>query len=128
MSEIVWQIRHTVEAEVGATFAWHFWSNVSNWDDPPNEFVLEGPFAAGSVGTTRMPGQDPVQWRIRDVVPGACATIEIELDRATVAFRWRFEAMSDSRTKLVQRITLEARTLPRMSDTLTQHSGRLRKA
>jgi len=54
-----------------------------------------------------MPGQDPVQWRIRDVVPGACATIEIELDRATVAFRWRFEAMSDRRTKLVQRITLE---------------------
>ena len=82
---------------------------MSNWDDPPNEFVLEGPFAAGSVGTTRMPGQAPVQWRIRDVVPGACATIEIELDRATVAFRWRFEAMSDRRTKLVQRITLEGK-------------------
>ena len=107
MPGIVWQIEHTVEAEVSATFAWSFWSNVSNWNDPPNEFVLDGPFAAGSVGTTRMPGQDPILWRIQDVVPGTGATIEMELDRATVAFRWRFEAMSETRTKLIQRITLE---------------------
>jgi hypothetical protein len=107
MSQIVWQIEHTIEADVSAPFAWNFWSNVSNWEEPPNEFVLEGPFAEGSVGITRMPGQDPIRWRIRDVVPGAGATIDIELDRATVAFRWRFEAMSDRRTKLVQRITLE---------------------
>ena len=107
MSEIVWQIEHTVEAEVSAPFAWGFWSNVSNWNDPAAEFTLDGPFAAGSVGTTRMPGQDPIRWRIQDVVPGTCATIEMELDRAVVAFRWRFEAMSDKRTKLTQRITLE---------------------
>jgi hypothetical protein len=107
MSEIVWQIEHTVEAEVSAPFAWRFWSNVSNWNDPAAEFTLDGPFAAGSVGTTRMPGRDPILWRIQDVVPGACATIEMELDRAMVAFRWRFEAMSDKRTKLIQRITLE---------------------
>lgn len=107
MPEIVWQIEHTVEAEVSATFAWNFWSNVSNWDDPPAEFVLDGPFAAGSVGTTRIPGQDPIQWRIRDVLAGACATIEIELDRATVSFSWCFDAVSDVRTKLIQRITLE---------------------
>jgi hypothetical protein len=107
MPEIVWQIEHTVEVEVGAPFAWGFWSNVSNWDDAAAEFILDGPFAEGSVGTTRMPGQDPIRWRIQDVVPGAGATIEMELDRATVAFRWRFEAVSDTRTKLVQRITLE---------------------
>ena len=107
MSEIVWQIEHTVETDVSAPFAWSFWSNVSNWNDPAAEFTLDGPFASGTIGTTRMPGQDPILWRIHDVVPGACATIKMELDRAMVAFQWRFEAMSDKRTKLIQRITLE---------------------
>jgi len=107
MSEIVWQIEHTIEADVSATFAWRFWSNVANWDDPPAEFVLDGPFVAGSVGTTRIPGQDPIQWRIRDVLPGACATIEIELDRATASFTFSFKAVSATRTKLTQRIALK---------------------
>jgi hypothetical protein len=107
MSEIVWQIEHTVEADVSATFAWNFWSNVANWDDPPAEFVLDGPFVSGSVGTTRIPGQDPIQWRIRDVLPGARATIEIELDRATASFTFSFKAVSATRTKLIQHIVLK---------------------
>ena len=107
MRDVVWQIEHTIEAEVSSRFAWNFWTDVSNWDDPPAEFVLDGPFAAGSIGTTRIPGQDPIRWRIRDVVLGKCATIAIELERATVSFIWRFDPVSDVRTKLIQRITLE---------------------
>jgi hypothetical protein len=107
MSEIVWQIEHTVEADASATFAWNFWSDVANWDDPPAEFVLDGPFVSGSVGTTRIPGQDPIQWRIREAVPGAHATIEIELDRATVSFTFSFKAVSATRTKLTQHIALK---------------------
>ena len=107
MPEIVWQIEHTVEADVSATFAWNFWSNVANWDDPPAEFVLDGPFVSGSVGMTRIPGQDATHWRIRDVLPGECATIEIALDRATACFTFFFKAVSATRTKLTQRIVLE---------------------
>jgi hypothetical protein len=107
MSAIVWQIEHAVEADVSASFAWHFWSNVANWDDPPAEFVLDGPFVAGAVGTTRIPGQDSIRWRIRDVLPGECATIEIELDRATASFTFSFKAVSATRTKLIQHIALE---------------------
>jgi len=107
MSGIAWQIEHTVEADVSATFAWNYWSNVANWDDPPAEFVLDGPFLEGAVGTTRIPGQDPILWRIRDVLPGACATIEIGLDRATASFTFSFKAVSDTRTKLTQHIELK---------------------
>jgi len=107
MSEVVWEIEHTVEAGVSATFAWNYWSNVANWDDPPAEFVLDGPFLEGAVGTTRFPGQDPIQWRIRDALPGACATIEIELDRATAAFTFTFKPLSATRTKLTQHIVLK---------------------
>ena len=107
MSEVVWQIEHTVEADVSATFAWNYWSNVANWDDPPAEFVLDGAFVEGSVGTTRIPGQDPIQWRIRDVLSGKCATIEIELDRATASFTFSFKPVSATRTELTQHIVLK---------------------
>src|SRR5215510_14993620 len=107
MSGIAWQIEHTVEADVSATFAWNYWSNVANWDDPPAEFILDGPFLEGAVGTTRIPGQDPIQWRIRVVLPGAGATIEIELDRAMASFTFSFQALSATRTRLTQHIVLK---------------------
>jgi hypothetical protein len=125
MSEIVWQIEHAVEADVSATFAWNYWSNVANWDDPPAEFVLDGPFVAGSIGTTRIPGQDAIQWRIRDVLPGECATIEIELDRATASFTFSFKAVSATRTKLIQRIVLEGENAAAYVEHMAAGFGRL---
>ena len=38
--------------------AWGYMADVRNWDDPPAEFELDGPFEAGSRGITRMPGQE----------------------------------------------------------------------
>ena|SRR5258708_880739 len=61
------EIEHSVETDASQTVAWRFWANVSNWSDPPAEFELDGPFAVGSRGTTRMPGQPPMHWTIRDV-------------------------------------------------------------
>src|ERR1700722_11842649 len=106
MSEIAWQLEHSVEADVSPTFAWNFMSDVKNWDDPPAEFTLAGPFAAGSRGTTQIPGQPPMRWHLREVEPGAFYAVEAQLDRALLSFEWRFESASDGRTLLRQRITL----------------------
>ena len=81
-------------------------TDVKNWDDPPAQFQLDGPFAAGSWGTTQLPGQEPLRWQIRDVQPGRSFVIELPLDRATLSFEWRFDAMSDRHTRLSQRIVL----------------------
>jgi GrpB-like predicted nucleotidyltransferase (UPF0157 family) len=99
-------LEHSVEAAVSATFAWRFWTNVTNWDDPPARFVLDGTFAEGSHGTTVLPGQLPLQWRIRRVRPGRSATIEMELDRATLGFEWHFDPLADRKTRLTQRLIL----------------------
>ena len=77
-----------------------------NWDDPPAQFALHGPFAAGFQGTTFMPGQEPVRWRISDVQPGLSYTIETQLEGATLSFHWCFDAVSERRTRLTQRIVL----------------------
>ena len=106
MTDVAWQLEHTVQADVSATFAWNFWTDVTNWDDTPARFVLEGPFAAGSAGTTLMPGSDPLAWRIQDVLPGRSATIVIQLDRAILSTTWSFDAISDSRTNLTQHLVL----------------------
>jgi hypothetical protein len=47
-----------------------------------------------------------LRWQIRDVRPGRSFTIAMPLDRATLSFEWRFEAVSDRRTRLWQRIVL----------------------
>jgi hypothetical protein len=55
---------------------------------------------------TILPGRAPIRWQIRDVQPGRSFTIEMPLDRATLFFEWRFDAVSDRRTKLSQHLVL----------------------
>jgi hypothetical protein len=106
MNESRCLLEHCVEADVSVAFAWRFWTNVGNWDDPPAQFMLDGPFADGSRGTTVLPGQEPLRWCIRNVRPGRSATIEMELDRATLGFEWHFVSLADRKTKLTQRLVL----------------------
>jgi hypothetical protein len=106
MDEVAWQLEHSVETDASCSFAWSYLTDVRNWNDPPAEFSLDGPFATGSRGTTLMPGQEPVQWRIRKVQPGQLYTLETGLEGATLSFTWCFEGLSDQRTRLTQRIVL----------------------
>jgi uncharacterized protein YndB with AHSA1/START domain len=106
MGTVPWEITHSVETDANPDFAWHYWTNVANWDDPPAEFDLEGPFATGSRGATRLPGQEPLHWVIREVTPPNAATIEMSLDGAALWFEWRFVGLAGGRTQLTQRIVL----------------------
>ncbi|MFQ5740084.1 MAG: hypothetical protein ACE5JX_13840 [Acidobacteriota bacterium] len=106
MNEIVWQTEHWVETDASLGFAWSYWTEVRNWVDPPAQFELDGPFAAGSQGTTLMPGQEPVRWRIREVRSKHSYVLETELNRATLSSEWYFDAVADRRTRLTQRIVL----------------------
>lgn len=104
----VWECQRCVECDVPVSFAWQYMTDVSNWSDPPAEFALDGPFATGSRGTTRMPGQSPTSWMIRAVDPGQGYTIEggSFLDRALMLFHWRFDPLPDGGTRLTQRMEL----------------------
>jgi hypothetical protein len=104
---VAWELEHSVETDTSQTVAWNFWTNIANWSDPPAEFELDGPFEAGSRGTTRMPGQPPMRWIIRVVEPPHTSTIEGQIaDGATFSSQWRFEAFADGRTRLTQRLEL----------------------
>jgi hypothetical protein len=106
MNDVAWEMTHSVDAGVTPTFAWTYMTNVANWDDPPARFELDGPFAAGSRGTTHIPGQESRHWQVREVNPIRSYIFEMPLDRATISFEWRFEARAEGKARLTQHIIL----------------------
>lgn len=87
-------------------FAWKYRTDISNWNDPPAQFVLDGDFVAGSCGTTVLPGQQPLHWKIREVQSPVSFVLEMELDRAILTFEWRFDVSSEHTTRMTQKIVL----------------------
>jgi hypothetical protein len=107
MSDLTWETEHSVETAASSTFAWTYMSQVTNWDDPPAQFELHGPFVAGGQGTTQMPGRPTQHWQLREVRPMESYTVEFRLDRATMSFEWTFTALPGGRTRLTQQIVLK---------------------
>jgi len=105
MGNPVWEFQHSVECNAPRRFAWGYWTNVANWNDPPATFHLDGSFEAGSRLTTTLPDQT---WHsiIRDVNPDREAVIEMQLPNAVLSFHWTFEDLSEKRTRITQRLAL----------------------
>jgi 16S rRNA (guanine(966)-N(2))-methyltransferase RsmD len=103
----VWHTEHSVETAADRDFAWSYMSNVANWDDPPAEFHLDGPFAEDSRGTTTMPSQPTREWSLRDVRPPETYTVDAAIaEGATLSCTWRFDPADPGRTRLTQTLVL----------------------
>jgi hypothetical protein len=100
-----WEFQHSVKCKASRQFAWSYWTNIANWNDPPASFHLDGPFQAGSRLTTILPGQT---WHsiIRQVKADREATIEMQLPDAILSAHWTFETLSVDRTRITQRLVL----------------------
>ena len=106
--EPVWRFQHSVNCNAPRQFAWTYWTNVANWNDPPARFHLDGPFDVGAHLTTNLPGQT-LHSVIREVVkasPTDEAIIDMQLPGAILSFHWKFESLSQDRSRIVQRLTL----------------------
>jgi hypothetical protein len=117
----VWECHCSVDAGVPVSFAWQYMTDVRNWSDPPAEFGLEGPFASGSVGWTRMPGQPVHSWTLRDVEPERAYTIGggSFLEGAVLLVHWRFDPLSERYTRLTQRMELSGENASRYVNDLS---------
>jgi hypothetical protein len=116
MSDIAWTTEHSVQTTATPAFSWRYMTDVKNWDDPPAQFRLNGSFTSGSLGTTEIPGQLPLQWRLRDVKPQDSYTMEIDLEGAVILCKWVFLELPDSQTRLTQHITLEGKNASSYKD------------
>ena len=106
MSDVAWEITHSVDSHANLPFAWAYMTDVANWDDPPAASELEGPFLPGTRGITRMPGQEPRRWEITEVKQFESYVLETALDGAVMSFAWRFDRLERG-TRLTQHITLK---------------------
>jgi Polyketide cyclase / dehydrase and lipid transport len=63
---------YSVEADVPASAVWALYEDVDSWpswDAQAERITREGPFAAGSGGTMKFRGQDPLPYRLAKVEP-----------------------------------------------------------
>src|SRR4051812_4786639 len=106
-----WEMKHSVIANADRQTVWEFVSDIDNLarveGDAVESMTLDGPFQAGTRGTTRMRGQEPTHWRLAEVDPPERAVYEMGLTGAVVRFTWTYEDLADGRTRLSQQITLE---------------------
>ncbi len=100
-----WEFQHSVECNASRQFAWSYWTNIANWNDPPASFHLDGPFEVGSRLTTILPDQT---WHsiIRHVEADREATIEMQLPDAILSAYWTFQSLSADRSRITQRLVL----------------------
>lgn len=108
MSLPTWQFEHSLECRASREFAWRYWTDPANWNDPPAKFEFDGPFEPHTNVKTLLPGQ-VLHSMIRSVDQAeatATATIEMRLPGALVSFTWSFVALDAGRTRIAQRIVL----------------------
>ncbi len=114
ISEPAWQFQHSVDSNAPRQFAWSYWTNIANWNDPPASFHLDGPFNIGSRLTTSLPGQT-LHSVIRGLKADREATIEMQLTDAILSFHWAFENLSEDRTRIRSGWYYQAQTPNRLS-------------
>jgi len=105
MSAVAWKFEHSAECDAPRAFAWSFWTDVTNWDDPPARFELDGYFSEGARLITVLPTQR-LESVIREVHEGREALIEMKIAGAVIGFRWKFTEITPKRTLLTQTIAL----------------------
>jgi len=123
MNGIALQLEHSIETAVSLEFAWKYRTDIANWDDPPAKFVLDGPFIAGSRGTTLLPAQPALHWSIREVRPLSLFVLEMQLDGALLTFEWHFAELSAQRTMMTQRIVLSGDNAAAYADQVKEGFG-----
>ncbi len=113
MDDTAWQFEHSVECNSDKSFAWAFWTDVSNWERLEGNAVewikLEGPFAVGTSGATKTPGQDSYNWKITQLDPEHSATIEMPLDGAAFCNVMIMESIDSNRIQITQRLSLNGK-------------------
>jgi hypothetical protein len=102
---LVWQFQYSINCRAPRDFVWRYWANVANWNDPPAEFHIDGPFATGSQITTKLPGQT-LHSVIRHVSPDSEAIIDLKLPGAVFTFHWTLEGLPGNQTRISQHLEL----------------------
>ena len=94
---------HTVEAEVTPEAIWALFEDVStwpSWDAQAEKITRDGPFAAGTTGTMKFIGQEPLAYRLAMVDPMREFVDETPVGEIVVRVSHLLTPLSDKRLRI----------------------------
>jgi uncharacterized protein YndB with AHSA1/START domain len=97
----MWEYEHRVQTTVSAAELWRHWSDMAawpQWNDGIEKIQIDGPFAVGTRFTMTPPGEDPVEMRIAEIVPGESFVDEMDTGDIVVRTVHRLEPAGGTTT------------------------------
>jgi polyketide cyclase/dehydrase/lipid transport protein len=94
---------HTVEADVTPEAIWALYEDVStwpSWDAQAEKITRDGPFAAGTTGTMKFIGQEPLPYRLAKVDPMREFVDETPVGELVVRVSHLLTPLSDGRLRI----------------------------
>lgn len=101
---------HTAEADVSAEAVWALYEDVTtwpSWDAEAELITRDGPFLAGSTGTMKFKGQEPLRYRLTKVEPLREFVDETALDAFVVRVSHRLEPLASRRLRITYSAEIE---------------------
>jgi uncharacterized protein YndB with AHSA1/START domain len=111
LSSLAFTFQHAVDTPASPEAVWRLYSDVAtwpSWDDAVQRVTLDGPFEPGAVGTFKLHGQDPLEFRLLEVQPQRGFMDETSIPGGVVRFRHRIEPLDDGQVRLTHAVEIEA--------------------
>jgi uncharacterized protein YndB with AHSA1/START domain len=105
----MWEYEHSIETGASANAVWRCWSDLAawpEWNDGIEEISVDGPFVAGTTFTMTPPGDEPVELRLVEVVPGELFADEMNAGDFVVRTEHRLEPAAAGRTRITYRTVI----------------------
>ncbi|MGI8429604.1 MAG: SRPBCC family protein [Solirubrobacteraceae bacterium] len=110
MSTSSFSYTHRIEADVSAAAVWSLYEDVATWPcwDAQAELITrDGPFVAGSTGTMKFIGQDPMPYRLVKVEPQREFIDETPLGDIVVRVSHQLEPLDPGRLRITYSVQID---------------------
>jgi Polyketide cyclase / dehydrase and lipid transport len=100
---------HSVVSSASPAAVWRVYSDVAQWptfDAEAERIRLDGPFTAGTRGTMKFRGQEPLAFTLTEVEPERVFTDETPVGEAVVRVRHRLDPTPDG-VRITQAVEID---------------------
>jgi hypothetical protein len=105
----MWTYEHSIETDASPESIWPLYSDVPawpRWDQGLEWVTLSGPFAAGSTGSLKVPGQDALPFKVLDVRPLEGFSDETYIPGLAIRFDHFLERTATGKTCITHRVII----------------------
>ena len=105
----MWTYEHSIETDATPEAIWPLYADVPawpRWDQGLEWVTLNGPFAAGSTGSLKVPGQDPLPFTLLDVRPLEGFSDETYIPDLAIRFDHSVVPTSTGKTRITHRVSI----------------------